>query len=86
MGETIFEEARETKVYDSVDVLVCGGGTSGIFAALASARHGADTLLIEQEGFLAVYRDRWRCVIVRNEQRRIGCGRYHEPCGIIEDG
>jgi hypothetical protein len=52
MVETIFEEAQETKVFDSVDVLVCGGGTSGIFAALASARRGADTFLIEQEGFL----------------------------------
>ena len=52
MDETIFEEARKTKVFDSVDVLVCGGGSSGIFAALASARHGADTFLIEQEGFL----------------------------------
>jgi hypothetical protein len=26
MHETIFEEAQETKVFDSVDVLVCGGG------------------------------------------------------------
>ncbi len=52
MQEAIFEEAQETKVFDSVDVLVCGGGTSGIFAALASARLGASTFLIEQEGFL----------------------------------
>ncbi|TFF93054.1 MAG: FAD-dependent oxidoreductase, partial [Promethearchaeota archaeon] len=50
--DTIFEEARETKVLDNVDVLVCGGGLSGIFAALAAAKHGADTFLIEQEGFL----------------------------------
>jgi len=50
--DTVFEEARETKVFDSVDVLVCGGGSSGIFAALAAANHGANTFLIEQEGFL----------------------------------
>jgi hypothetical protein len=52
MADTVFEEARQTKVFDSVDVLVCGRGSSGIFAALASAYHGADTFLIEKEGFL----------------------------------
>jgi heterodisulfide reductase subunit A-like polyferredoxin len=52
VNETIFEEAQETVVFERVEVLVCGGGTSGIFAALASARHGADTFLIEQGGFL----------------------------------
>ena len=33
------------------DVLVCGGGCAGIAAALASARDGAKTLLIERAGF-----------------------------------
>lgn len=31
------------------DTLVCGGGTAGIAAALASARNGAKTMLIEKE-------------------------------------
>ena len=35
----------------SVDVLVVGGGTAGIGAALGAARTGADTLLIETHGF-----------------------------------
>ena len=52
MNKTIHEEARETPIIDDVDVLVCGGGISGVFAALAARRNGARTFLIEQEGFL----------------------------------
>ncbi|MDA0989778.1 MAG: FAD-dependent oxidoreductase [Verrucomicrobia bacterium] len=33
------------------DVLVCGGGCAGLAAALAAARQGASTLLIERAGF-----------------------------------
>lgn len=35
-----------------VDVLVIGGGTSGVGAAIAAARGGAKTLLVERYGFL----------------------------------
>lgn len=35
-----------------VDVLVIGGGASGIAAAIAAAKGGARTMLIEQRGFL----------------------------------
>lgn len=38
----------ETKNYGHYDVLVCGGGTAGVFAAIAAARQGANTLLIER--------------------------------------
>lgn len=37
---------------DQYDVIVAGGGPSGIAAAVASAREGARTLLIERYGFL----------------------------------
>jgi hypothetical protein len=39
---------RRTPVYRSVDVLVCGGGRAGAAAAVAAAREGADTLLVER--------------------------------------
>lgn len=35
-----------------VDVVVAGGGPAGVAAAVASARMGADTILIEHEGYL----------------------------------
>jgi hypothetical protein len=38
--------------YGSYDVVVCGGGTSGVSAAVAAARTGAKTLLIERSGQL----------------------------------
>ena len=40
------------KVLESVDVVVAGGGTAGVVAALAAARGGAKTMLIEGRGFL----------------------------------
>jgi len=49
---TIIENPRELAVYADVDVVVCGGGPGGLPAAIAAARHGAKTLLIERYGFL----------------------------------
>ncbi|MBN1686666.1 MAG: FAD-dependent oxidoreductase [Spirochaetales bacterium] len=34
------------------DVIIAGGGPAGIIAAIAAARNGADTLLIEQNGYV----------------------------------
>ena len=50
--EKITETAKELEVVGEYDVVVCGGGIAGISAALASARQGAKTLLIEREFML----------------------------------
>ena len=49
---TVREASRNVKVARSADVIVSGGGPAGVCAAIASARAGADTVLIEQYGFL----------------------------------
>ena len=49
---TIREPAREIPVVGDYDVVVAGGGPGGVTAAVAAARAGASTLLIERYGFL----------------------------------
>src|SRR5438105_3203795 len=50
--EFVSEPVRQTPVLDQADVVVIGGGRSGVGAALGAARSGAKTLLIERTGFL----------------------------------
>lgn len=50
--ETYHESGACLPVIGRFDVLVCGGGASGFVAAIAAARQGASTLLIERYGFL----------------------------------
>ena len=48
--EYYVEPERQIPVYKHVEVLVVGGGPAGFGAALASARAGRKTMLIEQSG------------------------------------
>jgi len=47
-----YREVLETPVVGRYQVIIAGGGPSGLIAALAAARSGANTLLIERYGFL----------------------------------
>ena len=48
----IEESIRKTKIAGEADVIVCGGGPAGTCAAIASARRGYSTMLIESGGCL----------------------------------
>jgi len=50
--KTIHEPAREIPVRHEVDVLVVGGGLGGVAAAIAAARCGARTQLVERNSFV----------------------------------
>lgn len=48
-SRVITEPVRTTPVIAEVEVLVCGGGPAGVGAALAAARSGAKTMLLENQ-------------------------------------
>ena len=50
--KTYPEPAREIPITRQVDVIVVGGGPAGLAAAVASARNGSKTVLVEQFGYL----------------------------------
>jgi hypothetical protein len=52
MMNSLTEPSRDTPVMGEWDVVVLGGGPAGIAAAVAAARAGRSTLLVERYGFL----------------------------------
>jgi hypothetical protein len=49
---TVIEPSKTLRVYRKAEVLVVGGGPAGVSAAVAAARQGADTILVERYGCL----------------------------------
>src|SRR5215510_5674014 len=52
MQRFIQEQPRSTPIKAETDVLVVGGGSAGVSAAVAAARNGAEVILVERLGYL----------------------------------
>ena len=46
------EISKQVPIVGNYDVVVCGGGPAGFIVAIAAARSGAKTAVVEQYGFL----------------------------------
>jgi len=86
----ILEPARATPVVRDVDVLVCGGGLSGIGAALGAARAGARTLIVERNAWLggpatSALMNTWNVPVERmtGVTREIALSLHQRGAGVI---
>ncbi|MBP3388231.1 MAG: FAD-dependent oxidoreductase, partial [Clostridia bacterium] len=52
MKRVYIEKQKELKIYGDYDVVVVGGGTAGVFAAISATEQGKKTLIVEQFGAL----------------------------------
>ncbi len=65
-AKSVIENQRRTSILHEADVVVLGGGTAGAVAAIAAARAGASTVLIERFGTLGGCATIGRCFHVTN--------------------
>lgn len=75
------EPARDIPVIASADVVVVGGGPSGVAAAVMAARNGASVVLVERNGFLGGL---WTGGLVIPVLATRGLGRSGETVQAVE--
>ena len=76
--------AANTRVPDSPDVIVCGGGAAGLSAAIAAAEHGATTVVLERDtecGRSILATGNGRCNLSNLE---LSPDRYNDPSFVAE--
>ncbi len=81
LRHTVVEPAREIPIAAEVDVLVAGGGPAGIAAAIAAAREGARTLLVERYGYLGGMVTGANVVVIMG----VGDGRKNLAGGLVAE-
>ena len=80
--QSIHELARDLPVRAEYEVIVCGGGLGGVAAAIAAARAGAKTLLIERNSFLGGVATAGMCCSIFNCYYTGGAARHLGTTGI----
>jgi hypothetical protein len=78
MTKTVKLPAQEIPVAFETEVLVVGGGSAGVGAALGAARNGAKTLLIEQRNHLGGLATGGLVSVYMNSNRAVHGGVYNE--------
>lgn len=69
----IYQPAREVPVFHRADVVIVGGGPAGFAAAVAAARSGAKTALVERYGSLGgLFTNGMVLIVLATSERRDG--------------
>lgn len=81
----IYQPAREIPVFHRADVVIVGGGPAGFAAAVAAARTGAKTALVERYGSLGGLFTNGMVLIVLATSERKGGGYQFVTRGICRE-
>ena len=81
----VFRPAREVPIFHETDVVVVGGGPAGFAAAMAAARSGARTALVERAGSLGGLFTNGMVLIMLATSRRDGAKYELVTRGICEE-